>query len=423
MVILRPILIVLLWGLLNTSTLNSQHTDHGWVLLNTLSNTPGQLGKISPDSQFVNISQGEVTRLVRIETGEVIAESTGSVFQFSPSGRYAEQFGYGRAETTLIDLQTGTTRVIEGFVNRYIDDERFAATIYRTANTNDINYLIDLKTGETVAEFPGIAKFSNDGRLAAITNIETRPHIVTQVIELATKNVLAEFIYDYANNNQPWGVYSVFHLNGRYLSIFYFPEEIDIIDRTTWQVLYRLPGTGGIFFSSDGRYLATANDDGNSDVQLLDAATGRVLDTVFGAYNFSPNSRYLLRNAAITYDFRRLEIVELSTDKVVFTIEGYLGEYRLVMENLLQLYNRETNSTLYFDIPTGALIREIDGWAELHHELLVVDDLRTRLRSLVAWESGETIATGDQIEVTPNGKYALVSSDGSIDLYGLADKH
>lgn len=421
---LRVCLIILLCAALQYNPLASQQSDSAWTLLNTL-DVQGNISTISPDSQYVNvITEAEIAQLVRIETGEVIAENAGgSIFLFSPSGRYASYFDYGfvEMETTLLDLQTGISRAVDGYIDRYIDNERYVAVTYRTVDLKDLNSLIDLQTGEIVAEFEGSTTFSSNGRFAAVTDLESRPHIPTKIIEIATGNVIAEFNYDYISTEGMWSAYTRFHANSRYLSIFYFPEEIHIIDTATWQMLYSVQSIYGIGFSRDGRYAISLNDDGYSDVELMDAATGQVLDTVLGTYSFSADSRYLLRNEAVTYDLRHLKIINLSTNNTVFEYEGMIGEYVLVTDKLLQIYNRETQSTLYFDITTGDLAQEVEGWAEFRHNMLIIEDFQTDLLTLRTWEDPTPIVQIRQIEIAPDGSYALASNGEFVEVYGPAN--
>jgi hypothetical protein len=419
--VLRISLIVLLCSLFSFSSLTSQQAEDGWTHLGTLWDAPGYIGEISPDSQFVSITQEGVSRVVQIETGEVVAEITGNAFQFSPGIRYAHSYSFETKQATIIDLHTGIPLVVDGVVDKFLDHERFAA-VSQYYPIGDFSRLIDLATGEIVAEFPAGAAFSPDARYAAVTDRSQQPHMTTQVIEIATGNVLAEYEYDYPPDRCCWGPYLVFHTSVPYLSIFYLAREVQLIDTATWQVLYKTPSLWGIVFSSDGRYLATMNDDGQSDVHLLDASSGRVLDTVFGSFSFSADSRYLFRRESVDYDLRRLEIVELSTNEVVFTLQGYFGETQLVTDTLLQVMYWREQKTRYFDISSGEMIYEVEGYAELHHDLLVIEDISTQMDTLRTWEDPETVIATGQIEVTPDGKYALVSSDGFVDVYGLASE-
>lgn len=421
MAVLRISLIVVLCSMIHFTPLYSQETDNLWVRLGTLWDAPGNIVDISPDSRYVTVTQDKTTRLVRIETGEVIAEVNKGRFQFSPSGRYAAESEFGIPQSRIYDLQTATTLVVDGYVKQFLNNEQFVFT-YQPLETipGDVNRLVNLNTGESVGEYLGAIVFTPDTRLATATNLEDRNHVTTQIIEIATGAVLAEFVYDYAASDGTWSLIPRFHANGRYLSIYYFPEEFQVIDTTTWKILYRLPGRpGGFGFSFDGHYIVTVDEESYGDVQLMDASSGRILDTVFGSFGFSGNSRYLFRNEAITYDLSHLKIIELNTNNTVFEYEGMIFSPVLVTDSLLQLYDRETESTRYFDITTGNLVQQVEGRAELHHNLLVVDDL-TPLRTLQTWESSAIITHSQQIEVTPNGKYALTSNGLLVDVYGLA---
>lgn len=387
--------------------------------LRPLWDAPGYIVTISPDGQYVVVTQDTVTRLLSIETGKIIAEVNEGRFDFSRSGRYVVEDAYGIPQSKITDLQTGKTLVLNGKVIPYSDNEPFI-TVYqqKDAATSELYRLIDLRSGEIIAEFSGGVTFSPDARLAVVTDLEDLSHITTQVIEIATKKVLAWYAFDYSIPDKSlWGVYSKFHADSRYLSIYYFPSELHVIDTTTWQVLYHV--STGIGFSPDGNYAITLNDDSNSDVQLMEASSGRVLDTVFGAYGFSDDSRYLFRIESVTYDLRHLQLIDLPTNQTIFEHEGYIGSPRLVTDTLLEFWDRGTQSTRYYDIISGELVRKIEGGAEWHYPFLIVGDVKSNNHSMRLWDSEETIIEGIQMEITPDGKYVLVSDRTVVEAYGL----
>lgn len=396
-----------------------QQANETGTYLRPLWDTPGYIVDISPDSQHVILSQENTTRLLSIEKGEIIAEVNDGRFDFSPSGRYVVEYSYDLPHSKITDLQTGNTLVLNRNVIAYSDNEQFI-TVYQQndAATDELYRLINLHSGDIVAEFTGGVTFSPDTRLAVVTDLEDSSHITTQVIELATKKVLAQYAFDDSIPDKSlWGVYSKFHADSRYLSINYFPSELHVIDTSTWEILYRV--SIGIGFSPDGNYAITLNDDSNSDVQLMEASSGRVLDTVFGAYGFSDDSRYLFRIESVTYDLRHLQLIDLTTNQTIFEHEGYIGSSRLVTDTLLEFWDRGTQSTRYYDITSGVLVREVEGGAEWHYPFLIVGDLQTQILSLRLWESEETIVEGRQVEVTPNGEYVLVADGLIVNVYAV----
>lgn len=396
-----------------------QQVNETGTYLRPLWDTPGYIVDISPDSQHVILSQENTTRLLSIETGEIIAEVNDGRIDFSPSGRYSVEYHYDLPQSKITDLQTGKTLVIHRYVEAYSNNEQFI-TVYQPndAVTGELYRLIDLHSGDIIAEFTGGVTFSPDARLAVVTDLKDLSHITTQVIEIVTKRVLAQYTFDDAIPDKSlWGVYSKFHADSRYLSLFYFPSELHVIDTSTWEILYRV--STGIGFSPDGNYSITLNDDNNSEVQLMEASSGRVLETVFGAYGFSADSRYLFRIESVTYDLRHLQLIDLTTNQTIFEHEGYVGSPRLVTDTLLEFWDRGTQSTRYYDITSGKLIREIEGGADWHYPFLIVIDPKTLIHSLRLWESEETIVEGRQIEITPDGEYVLVADGLVVNAYGL----
>lgn len=405
-----------------------QSNQDEWVHLGTLWDAPGSIGPISTNSEFVILGgPGQTQELIRIESGEVLFENNGGDIIFSPDSDYAvryefvHEFPYRAEEFEILDLHTGRTTLFDGFFGEFLSGRRLLIESTRGEDfSHTYTTMIDLTTGDVIADYNGwVGRFSRDMSLVVVasTDIDTGT-VYVHIIEVATNEPIAEF--NHPIPEYPWSISSAFNLGDSLLALYFFPDEMLIISTDTWETLYTLPGA--IRFSPDGQYIASNNHAGYSEVQLIESHTGQIFDEFVGSLGFSSDGRYWIRGEAITYDLRHWQVIDLNTGEVVFELENFLSSPLIHENDVVQVWNIETQSARFFDLHSGELLREINGFVERWQDIMIVGVERTPFLKLQNWQTSETFAVGRQIKVTPDGRFALVSNRLFVDVYGRVDE-
>ncbi len=396
--------------------------DQAWVHLSTFWDATGSIGEISPTGEYVIIENGQVKKLVHILTGEVILEVENGEILFSENNQYAIYFQ--RINTHpyvlnhhILNLNNRTFYTIDGIYDSIHSNEKYNVSYQRVEDAvNPIYHIYLIETGELVAEFLGsISTFNHDfSHVVLHSNGEVNHG--ARVINIEMGLDVAEYLYPI-----PEYVYSfssMFNTDDSLLAIYFFPDEMQIIDTSTWEILYTL--TGGIWFSPDGNYIAHNNHAGYSEVQLIEAHTGQVVDEFLGSLGFSPDGQYWIRAEAVSYDERDTQIIRLSTDEVIFQRLGY-GVPSIDNDSIISIWDFSTQSTHFYNANTKELIREISGEVQRYDEFVIARDTYSPLTYLRDWDTDDIYAIGRQIKAIPNRNLVLVSNGVFVDLYGQVD--
>lgn len=401
----------------------------GWIRLGTFWDALGSISSISPRGDYTvityddtGISDDNPRRLVHISTGNVILEVEGGDIVFNDTGQFAiyyqfaDEYPYVR-QAHVLNLDTGHTYSVDGYIDNFNSNDQYMVSTQRIeGERNPISQLRAPATGEIIAEYTGaIVRFSRDRSVVVVSSIDETQRTM-RVMDIAANEQVAAFTYPIPD--MPYSHNAAFNVDDSLLALYFFPEEMQIIDTDTWTVLYTL--IGSIIFSPDGRYIAHNNHAGYSDVQLIEAHTGRVLDEFLGSLSFSREGPYWIRGEALSYDLRLWQIIELDTGEVVFEATRYIVGPHLYDADTVVMWNIETQMTQFFDLQTQELVREIDGNVERFGEVMIVDMPTLPFDYLQSWETGETYAIGRQIEILPDNTLALVSNGLFVDVYGPA---
>lgn len=419
--------------LLSSIFLSAQNPNTGeiadntsWIHLGTLWDAPGSISEISSTGEYAVIQQDRIMRLAHIFSGEIVLEVMNGNISFSDDGQYAIYYQYSSYTSTdeeyfsVLNLETGHSYELEGSFDSSASNEIFSVSVERHEGINNPTSQLRLfETGELIAEYQGyISTFSRDLSFVVVHRIGNigEAHHRFYVLDIESDKILAEYshpIPDYVYSGS-----SSFNVDDSLLAIYFFPDEMKIIDTNTWDVLYTL--AGGISFSADGRYIAHNNHAGYSEVQLIEAHTGEVLDEFLGSLHFSHNGQYWIRGEALDYDVREWQIIEFDTEDTIYEYTGY-GAPGILGDNLISIWDFTTQSTRFYDLDTNELIQEINGFIEAFGNYMIVDDTYTPFEYLTKWDTGETYATGRQIEISPTNDFALVSNGLFVDVYGTID--
>ena len=392
-----------------------------WIHLSTLWDAPGTIMEVSPNGDYAVIKHNDISRLVEIVSGEIILEVANGYIEFSTQGQYIRysQYSYEPPYTSnILNLKTLSSYQIEVDSVQFMTDEKHMITTkYDDDRINGWSQIRNIDTGEILTEYYGVLNRLSRNMNLAILHINEATRRVARVVDLTSSEVVAEYTYPMAD--YVYSFSSAFNADDSLVAIYFPPEEMQIIDTSTWEVLYTL--SGGITFSRDGKYIAHNNHAGYSDVQLIEAHTGQVLDEFLGSIHFSNDGRYIIRGEAIDYDHKDWKIIDLATREEVFHPTDYRGYPKIFDNNILAMYDTITPSTRIFDLYTGNLISEISGFIEYIGEYIVVDDLYTPFTHVKDLNGLTIYATGRQIEMIPEKGLALVSNGFFVDVYGLVE--
>lgn len=396
--------------------------DANWVHLSTLWDAPGHIEDISSSGDFAVISNEDINRLINIFTGEVILEITDGYINFSSEGPYAfyGQYIDPHSETeqpiisNVLNLQTLDTYSIDGYIQYYKNREHYIVSGQSDSNPENITTRIHaINTGEIISEFDGdIISISHDLNLVAVHKFDDTERTVT-IYDISSNNEIAHYTYpvpDYV-----FSISAAFNADDSLLAIDFFPNENQIISTDTWEVLYTLPG--GIIFSHDGHFIAHNNHAGYSDVQLIEAHTGRIIDEFLGALYFSDNGQYWIRGEALDYERRHWQVIELETNEVVFEDTRYFGTPRVYSDSVVAMWHFENQMTQLYDLLTHELIYEYEGEATPYGDFVLTGTLHDK--ALRDWNTSQIVFSGNQIDMAPSGQLALVSTEDAIEVYIL----
>jgi hypothetical protein len=197
-----------------------------------------------------------------------------------------------------------------------------------------------------------------------------------------------------------------------------------MIDTKSWEVLYEVPG--GPSFTQDGRYLIANNsDDDYGNVQLVDAATGEILDETLGGMYFSNDAKLLYRTEHADYDNRTVQIIELATGKILFEDFGWINGNFGDDNESLELFNPGLPFFTFrlIDLTTGQVIIELENaeaefWAFDRNFILVGNNGH---QQLIEIRTDRVLIDSPKIEYVANSPYLFTSDGEYVEAYGAPD--
>lgn len=386
----------------------------------------GFISKISPNGQHVIIQNDDLLKLVEIESGEIVHQILDGWIRFSDEGNYVYFANYMKQskaipKTTVMNLKSKQTYSFDGIIFEIVEDQRhFVRTIGTESPANPISFIHELSTSEVSGVYFGVVGGWSHNAKHLVVHILEETQRRFKVIDLANNIVVAEYTYPIPEHVFSYGI--SFNADDSILSLYFFPEQMQIIDTDTWEVLYTL--AGGISFSADGKYILHNNHAGYSEVQLLEAYSGEVVDELLGAIYLVQNDKYLVRGEGITFTERNWQVFDFETGKLRLEENNHLGAPTIYDDEIASFWDFGLKETRFYDLRTGELMREVYGLVERFGHYIVVYESHAQKYYLRNFEDTVTLAESVYpIKVTSDNKYALVRNDERIDVYILNGKN
>lgn len=388
------------------------------VRLTTLWNAPGYFAGHSADGRYLIMRDGDISRLIDIFDDEVVYKVNGRI-EFSPQGKFLLVSDYVNELVQLIDFPT--KRLIYQATSSFKlnADETLAMTDFRNREYDDVTEVIDTRTGEVVVRAAGQpSKFSPDSAYFSVLEPFVEPP-ETRIIEMASGQTVFTLAATrkLVATDAGWSMNTAFSPDGSVFAFYVgYTGTTQIVDLASKEVRYEVKGW--VRFRNDGRYLVANNDDGYSDVQLIEVSTGEVLNEVMGGgMLFTGDGSLFVRWQGRDSD-TVTQIVDIETQDILLELKGWLGVSVTEDGQTAIARDNQTKTTRYISLATGEIIREADRifFEDVPNSPFCVEYYVDGGTRLAHTETEETLVLAQSISFSPN--YIYASNGLLVDVYG-----
>lgn len=372
-----------------------------------LENMPGTLWGVSPLGNLMALGDAAtgVMYVVDANTGETVYTFEGQEranHAYFPTEDYLMILTptvMDESSADVFDLASGD-KVLEDVANFDVTpDGKLVASSYATQMTQLLDADLNL-----IAEFPGLYfQISQDGSLLVISGDElvyivdsTSGEVVREIAGVSTANLNAD---------------------NTYMSVWYFDEaRVELHALDTGEITAAIEGccTGG--FSPDGQYFVTSFYEGSlsSTVAVAVASGEERLRVSSGAISFSHDTRY-----AIVMDGQEVEVLELETGDILYTVTGQYG--KLSSDgNYLLTGGIDNQYASFYDGRTGETIATLDTPFEYIDFIPNSSYVHLNMETMEQlWDAatGELVMTGNVLRYSEDGR-VFIQDGSTITIYG-----